>query len=429
MGILVYCDRGGEKLLLGRIEHDRGKVASFAYESDYVHRARAAQELGLSNRLPLDAKPYPEQDFGPFFQGLLPEGEVRGALAQSYQIPRNDYLALIERLGCESIGALTFAAEDADEREFTPRYEPLVAKTVSALKEHPVRAATEIARSTRLSLAGAQSKVAWTLSEGRKAANSDVSDWLVPYGTAPSTHIVKISHKGEEDLAANELACSVLAASCGIETAEVSLAPAIDGAIAVKRYDRVWINRNGKRQVARLHQEDFCQALGLYPHYKYQPEGVEASYPIFAANLIQDTCVNPAADRVEFAKRLAFNFAVGNSDAHFKNSSLLYNPAWTARRLAPLYDVTCIPLSGYSTKMPFDIGEHRELADIDEKDILSIALDLDISLDSFDAAVREVVRGMEAPRMQEVPSEALPMIDRVLENSRPRIEVLRRVLG
>lgn len=429
MSILVYRNCGSNKLLLGTIEHGRGKTASFAYESSYVQRAHAAHELGLSNRLPLDTEPYSEQDFGPFFQGLLPEGEVRGALAQLCQLPRNDYLSLIEQLGCESIGALTFVAEGAEEHEFTPRYNQLTTETVSALKEHPVRTATEIARSTRLSLAGAQSKVAWTLPEGREAARSDVSDWLVPYGTAPSTHIVKISRKGEERLAANELACSILSASCGIETAEASLVPAIDGAIAVKRYDRAWTDHNGERQVARLHQEDFCQALGLYPYYKYQPESIEVSYPSFAADLIQDTCLSPAADRIEFAKRLAFNFAVGNSDAHFKNSSLLYNPAWTARRLAPMYDVTCIPLSGYSTKMPFNIGEHRELADIDEGDVLSIALDLNVSLDSFDAAIREVIDGLETPQAQGAPNEALPMIDKILENSRPRIEVLRRVLG
>ena len=71
----------------------------------------------------------------------------------------------------------------------------------------PARMATIVASSTRLSLAGAQSKIAWFLPEGLRADRAMRGDWLVPRGTAPSTHIIKISRRGEEGIAANELAC------------------------------------------------------------------------------------------------------------------------------------------------------------------------------------------------------------------------------
>ena len=120
---------------------------------------------------------------------------------------------------------------------------------------------------------------------------------------------------------------------------------------------------------------------------------------------------------------------MGNTDAHLKNFSLLYNRKWTARRLAPMYDVTCIPLTGYSTAMPFEIGEHREIEDIDARDITILAADLDIGMDSFDAAVRTVIDTLEAPSIGSLDATTEETVARVLENSRPRLQVLRRFLG
>lgn len=149
----------------------------------------------------------------------------------------------------------------------------------------------------------------------------------------------------------------------------------------------------------------------------------------FCADLIDATSSNAIADRLEFAKRTVFNYVVGNANAHLKNSSLLYNRTWTGRQLAPLYDVTCIPLTGYSTKMAFDIGAHRQLDEVDEKDLLAIALDLDVGLDSFDRVFREILEGFTSvPILQDSPAVS-GMLDRILEDAAPRLEVLRRFLG
>ena len=98
---------------------------------------------------------------------------------------------------------------------------------------------------TRLSLSGAQSKVAWHLPGGVAARGAGPGDWLVPHGTAPSTHIVKVSKPGEEDVAYNELACSLIAQACGIDAARVDLVPFLPGAVAVERYDREWVGTPG----------------------------------------------------------------------------------------------------------------------------------------------------------------------------------------
>lgn len=432
MEIAVYRDSAAGRLPIARIEAAKdGSNASLSYSPEYLRSHQNINDLGISERLPLQEEAYASEEISPFLQGLLPEGETLGNLAQMYQVARNNWPMLLQRLGCESVGALTFVPEGEDESSYEPAYRPLTEQDILVMRRNPARAATEVASSTRLSLSGAQSKVAWTLPEGIDAGSAQLEDWTVPYGSAASTHIIKMSRKGEEDLAVNELSCSLLAKACGIDVAEVSLVPGVPGAIAVTRYDRRWLRASdiSNGAVMRLHQEDFCQALGLQPFYKYQPSGVAADYIEYAADLIDDASNAPVEDRLEFAKRLVFNYAVGNADAHLKNSSLLYNEAWTGRRLAPMYDVTCIPLSGYSTRMPFDIGSHRELAEIDERDIMTIALSCDVSLSAFDQVVREVVAGLEAPSFVAGDEAVAAMTEQVLANAAPRIAVLQAYLG
>ena len=79
--------------------------------------------------------------------------------------------------------------------------------------------------------------------------------------------------------------------------------------------------------------------------------------------------------------------------------------------------------------MAFDIGAHRELSEIDERDIMSIALDLDVSLADFDSVVREVVRGFEVVDAVGYPQEVKQTLERVVENAKNRLDVLKRYLG
>lgn len=427
--MLVYRDRNGASDFVGRIDYSTDKPATFIYDRSYLDRGTSAGELGISELLPLDNSPYYIEEFGPFFRGLLPEGEVYGNLAELYQIPRSDYLAMLERLGCESIGALTFVSESVDLDEYEPRYEPVCDDLIQDMRRDPARMATFAASSTRLSLSGAQSKVAWYLPQEADETNVETREWLIPRGTAPSTHIIKISRKGEEPIALNELACSLLSQSCGIETAKVAELPGVPGAISVKRYDRISAGHDGGLSVVRLHQEDFCQALGFAPFYKYQPAGVSANYPAMAAQLLESASINPKVDKLELVKRLVFCYAVGNSDAHLKNFSLLYDRKWKGRRLAPMYDVTCIPLTGYSTDMPFDFGNHRGIDAVDEKDIMVLAADMGISLSEFDRAVFDIVRAFEAPSLGKLDQQVEGMMERILDNAQPRVTVLKNFLG
>ena len=49
-------------------------------------------------------------------------------------------------------------------------------------------------------------------------------------------------------------------------------------------------------------------------------------------------------------------------------------------------------------------------------------------MDAFDAAVAEVVNGFESPRLLSCSEAVETMVSRILENSKPRLTVLKRYL-
>jgi serine/threonine-protein kinase HipA len=123
----------------------------------------------------------------------------------------------------------------------------------------------------------------------------------------------------------------------------------------VTRYDRI---RTGDA-VHRIHQEDFCQALGFLPELKYESEGgpgVEA-----CATLLREHSAAPAVDLLAFLDALIFNLLIGNADAHSKNYSLLLGGE-RSPRLAPLYDLISTRVYGrrFGRKMAMKYGgEYR----------------------------------------------------------------------
>ncbi len=101
----------------------------------------------------------------------------------------------------------------------------------------------------------------------------------------------------------------------------------------IKRYDRI-LNNN---VLNRLHQEDFCQAMGLSHELKYQADGGPGLEACF--NLVRAYSANPIKDFQQLMQWVFFNFLIGNMDAHAKNISFIYQGKQI--RLAPFYDMMC----------------------------------------------------------------------------------------
>jgi serine/threonine-protein kinase HipA len=110
----------------------------------------------------------------------------------------------------------------------------------------------------------------------------------------------------------------------------------------------------------RLHQEDFCQALGIPPEWKYQNERGPSLVECFA--LVRTASSRPSKDLARLLDYVIFNFLVGNTDAHGKNFSLLYYPD-RRTELAPLYDVvSTLPYPEIEQRMAMKIGGKYEPA-------------------------------------------------------------------
>lgn len=312
--------------IVGTLRLDEHGDTTFVYAPDWLADPNAP---ALSRSLPKQAEPFDRRRTRPFFAGLLPEEAQRDAVARALGISKGNDFAFLKALGGDVAGALTLWPEG----ETPPVYDGAVAREplgdnalvdlLDALPTRPFLAGDE---GLRLSLAGAQSKIPIVLVDGQVA---------LPAPGQPTTHILKPPMTRFPATTENEAFAMRLAAALGLSVAGVEPRRVKDRPfLVVSRYDRV-IGDTGAAH--RLHQEDFCQALGIPPEHKYAAEGG----PTFKVGfqLLRDATSRPALEVLKLLDAAIFQLIVGNADAHGKNYSLLYGPDGTV--LAPLYDLMC----------------------------------------------------------------------------------------
>jgi serine/threonine-protein kinase HipA len=340
----------GDRLTGALLRKDNGNL-QFRYDKLYVD----AKGPPLSVHLPVRAEAYPHRDCLAFFGNLLPEEDVREQVALATGISAaNDY-KLLERFGGDVAGAVTLLPSDQVEDDPKPGGLEVLSperldEVLEQLPQRPLAAAE--GGEVRMSLAGAQSKLPVVEVDGAFA---------LPHGSAnPTTHILKPEPDRFPGLVTNELFCMRLAEAAGLQVAPVERAETISGLpfLIVTRYDRDVTHE----PIRRLHQEDFCQALGRLYVEKYQHEGGPGVRE--AMTLIDDESTAPARDRQQFWLALVFNVLIGNCDAHGKNYSLLYDSP--APSLAPFYDLLSTAVYGELTKrLAMSIDGAIRLDDVD----------------------------------------------------------------
>jgi serine/threonine-protein kinase HipA len=315
------------KNLVGVLERHEQARLGFRYHADWV--GRAGEALSLS--LPLRAEPFDDDECRPFFAGLLPEGEFLRAIARFFQVSAENPFSVLSEIGGECAGAVSLASPDS-EPPFLNAAEPRwldEGELGRLLEEMPSPAliadSGEEGEGFRLSLAGTRDKLSVLREQDRIG---------ITRGRPPSTHIIKKPVADLEGMVANEAYCLNLATESGLPTATASpLAAGGEEGLLVRRYDRRQLDH---AEVVRIHQEDFCQALGVLPDLKYQAEGGPSVAS--CAELIREHVSAPAVDLTTFLDALLFNLLIGNTDAHGKNFSLLLDGEG-APKLAPLYDL------------------------------------------------------------------------------------------
>lgn len=331
----------------GCLSCDKQQRFWFQYDREWITR-KSVPPLSLS--LPFRKDVYPDEKARPFFTNLLPESRVREAVARKLQISQRNDFALLAAIGGECAGAITLLPQDSDPlletrhsgyRELSPE---ALGSVVRDLPKKPFLAGES---GIRLSLAGAQDKLPVYMDEDRV---------FLPQGSAPSTHILKPGIEGIDQSVRNEVFCMSLAGKAGINVPPVRVMKIADPAggraelYVVDRYDRFQDEKGG---VQRLHQEDFCQAMGLMAETKYEAEGGPSLADCFS--LVDRFSSHPALDRKALLDWIAFNYLIHNADAHAKNLSFLLSSAEI--RLAPFYDLMCTGVyEGINEKLAMKIG-------------------------------------------------------------------------
>jgi serine/threonine-protein kinase HipA len=375
--------------LVGHLIQDDGGQMSFEYLESWLAQPGAAT---LSQSLPLRNEPFPAKECRGFFGGILPEESKRGIIARNLGISaRNDY-AMLEQIGGECAGAVTFlpAGQALPKRDY--HYRKLDARELAGiLRELPKRPLLAGEKGVRLSLAGAQDKVAVRI-EGEEVS--------LPLGGAPSTHILKPAVERFAGVVFNEALCMTLAAHMNLPAAKVETRKVEDVEyLLVERYDRKHVINDGLPGVERLHQEDFCQAQNIVSELKYQKEGGPSFKHCFT--LLRTVSTAPVLDLANLLDAAIFNYLIGNNDAHGKNFSLVYPDKEI--RLAPLYDaISTIYYPELNTDMAMRIGREYSSEKVTPKDFEQLA---------GDAGLAKPLVGRRVPELATVAIEALEKIN------------------
>ena len=310
------------------------------------------QAIALSQSLPLQAVPFGDRACRPFFAGLLPEGQLRQRIAQQCQISRSNDFGLLVVIGGDCAGAVSLVVGDQvaapDAVEWLEQ-DQLIA-LLDDLPQRPMLAQRD---GLRLSLAGAQDKLPVVFDGARIG---------LPLGSTASTHILKPAIAAVEGSVINEAFCMALGKAMGLQVADAEILAAGDRQVLlVRRYDR---RRGDGERWLRLHQEDFCQALGIQPELKYQNEGGPDLTACFG--LLRRATRPSAPQVIRLLDAVAFNALIGNHDAHAKNFSLLYTERTPT--LAPLYDLLCTAVYPTLTaKMAMKLGSKYRFSEVQSR--------------------------------------------------------------
>jgi serine/threonine-protein kinase HipA len=280
-----------------------------------------------------------------YFDNLLPDNEkIRERIARRYKTKSVEVFELLQAVGRDCVGAVQLLPEGVepqgwDEIAGEPLSEHQVAEVLRATPSNAVLGqAQDDDELFRISLAGAQEKTALLFTNKR---------WHRPLGATPTTHILKLplglvggSRRVDlSDSLENEWLCAQILYYLHLPVAITEMWRFEDQkALVVTRFDRSrQVGERGKEWIARLPQEDFCQALGFPPSKKYEKDGG----PGIADGMRLLAGSADGGDRQSFAlTQLAF-WLMGATDGHAKNYSIFLERGDTYIT-TPLYDVLSI---------------------------------------------------------------------------------------
>ncbi|GAA4343393.1 type II toxin-antitoxin system HipA family toxin [Variovorax defluvii] len=325
---------------VGHWKVERG-TSTLTYANEWL---QSDKRRSLSLSLPITgARVIRGQVVDNYFDNLLPDNDkIRERLSRRFGTRDADAFSLLEAIGRDCVGAVQLLPEGMAPQGWDRiEAEPLSARDVRKLldavpSETPLGQGVDDETLFRISIAGAQEKTALTRVGKR---------WCRPHGATPTTHIFKLplglvggSRRVDlSDSVENEWLCGQLLRELGLPVANTEMAE-FDSrkVLIVERFDRAWMD--GNTWIARLPQEDFCQALGRPAAKKYEKDGgpgMQACLKLLAGSS------DAQEDRTTFVlTQLAF-WLLAATDGHAKNFSIFLG-AGDAYEMTPLYDVISV---------------------------------------------------------------------------------------
>src|SRR5262249_47119628 len=243
-----------EQRIIGTIHVDKGGP-SFTYASGWIGLKGA---FPISVTMPRRSERFAPDPFLPWAANLLPENEQLRTLGQLLGMARSDVIGLLSAIGGDTAGALSFGhAGRASSAQWRPVSKPEeLERLIEDLPNKPFLVGEE---GVSMSLAGVQSKIS--------VAVYDDGRIFIPMNGSTPTHSGKRDTPPLQGDVKNEAFCLTLAKRMRIPTPKVTTGRAGKRTyLLVKRYDRTDVGGRCRR----LHQEDYCQALGTPPFAKYE---------------------------------------------------------------------------------------------------------------------------------------------------------------
>jgi serine/threonine-protein kinase HipA len=301
-----------------------------------------ADEQGrpLSLSLPFTAgnQPYRGKVVSDYFDNLLPDSRaIRERIAGRYKTGGTSPFELLATLGRDCVGALQMlppdeTPDDLEHIRARPLNEADVALLLREITAPPLPGQHEPIDDLRLSIAGAQEKTALLRHDGQ---------WLLPEGSTPTTHILKLPLGLVGNMRAdmrtsveNEWLCSKIVAAYGLPVANCEIATFENQKVlVVERFDRRFASDHS--WILRLPQEDMCQATGTPAAAKYEAEGgpgIQKVMEVLAGS------EQAATDQRNFFMTQMVFWMLAATDGHAKNFSIAHLKS-NAYQATPLYDV------------------------------------------------------------------------------------------
>lgn len=411
-----------------------GTRTRFTYSDPWLSRSGA---YPLSQSLPLRPGPHTGAPVVNFLWGLLPDNErTLDAWGRQFQVSARNAVALLACVGEDCAGAVQFVREERLDEVLGAANKMVAIEWLDdAELERRIRHLSQDAGATResasegqFSLSGAQAKTALYFDRQRKR-------WGIPRGRTPTTHILKPVSSGFDGFAENEHFCLALARRIGLAAANTEW-ESIGGipTLIAERYDRVQLAGRWHR----IHQEDCCQALGIYPGSKYENEGGPGFATIMS---LLEGSDEPGVDRDRLMKIACLVYLLAATDAHSKNFSLLYSRGVgrPSMRLAPLYDIASAwpyprRIPPQKMKLAMRVGRHYRVREIQPRHFEELAKSCRYPTDTLIGLLRDLSgqlpdEGLALLKEVEVTGMARGVLAKLVDGVAAQCRTTRRSLG